>query len=264
MKYNSQMVVADCENFLGSQLSANCADLIVADPPYNIDQDYESYDDNIPETEYLAWTRRWLASARDVLTDRGSIWLFLPWTLVDDVSVMCRRELGFKLHDRVVWYYTFGVAQANKLSRSHAYILHLAKAGAKPIFNGDEVRVPSARAAVYKDTRANPKGRLPDNLWVLHQEALAPLFPTGHDAWLQSRVCGTFKERRKHSPNQLPVPLVERIVRLSSNIGSLVVDPFLGSGTTGYVCSRLQRHFSGCDIDKTCVEQSQQRVKAKH
>ena len=95
---------------------------------------------------------------------------------------------------------------------------------------------------------------------MLVRDQLQPLFRPDQDTWLESRICGTFKERKKHSPNQLPEPIVERIVRSCSNPGDLVVDPFLGSGTTGLVAVRNGRHFAGCDLSKTCVAESRTRI----
>lgn len=98
------------------------------------------------------------------------------------------------------------------------------------------ILVPSARQLKYKDKRANPQGRVPDDVWE---------FP---------RVCGTFKERRPWHPNQHPEALIERIVKLSCVPGDLVIDMFAGTGTVNRVCKRLGIDCIGIEISEYYCE----------
>ncbi|NLH39806.1 MAG: site-specific DNA-methyltransferase [Elusimicrobia bacterium] len=95
-----------------------------------------------------------------------------------------------------------------------------------------DIRVPSARQLIYKDKRANPLGKIPDDVWQF------------------SRVCGTFKERIGKHPCQMPEDLLELIIKTSSNQGDLVLDPFGGTGTTSVVAKRLKRNFITMEISK--------------
>lgn len=249
---------ADCVEFLrGLKRKPK---LIVADPPYNYGVDYEAMGDNLPHTEYREWTHDWLAAAQSALDPHGSMWVFVPDEWVSEIDIYCRKELKMTRRSWVVWYYTFGVANQKNFSRSHTHLLYFSRKKTKYTFNADAIRVPSARQLVYNDKRQAAGGKLPDNTWVLTRETLQPLFQGDADTWLESRICGTFKERKKHSPNQLPEPLVERIVLGCSDPGDLVVDPFLGSGTTGVVSVRNYRDFAGCDLGATCVAESAQRI----
>lgn len=253
--------VSDCCKFLASLKRR--PNLLVCDPPYNYGVEYDSaIADNRPYAEYLGWTQDWLGAAHAALHPHGALWVFIPDEWVSEIDLYCRKELKMTRRSWVVWYYTFGVANQKNFSRSHTHLLYFTKAKTKFTFNADAVRVPSARQLVYNDRRQAAGGKLPDNTWVLTRDQLQPLFEPDRDTWLESRVCGTFKERKKHSPNQLPEALVERIVRSCSNPHDLVVDPFLGSGSTAAVAARLGRDFAGCDLSKTCVAETRKRVQA--
>src|SRR5690606_38957268 len=95
-------------------------------------------------------------------------------------------------------YYTFGVNCKYGFSRSHTHLFHFVKDPKKFTFNAadPEIRVPSARQLVYGDRRANPKGRLPDNTWILRPQDMPDGFQQDGDTWYFPRVAGTFKERQ--------------------------------------------------------------------
>ncbi len=252
------VVAGDCVKYLTGL--ARKPNLIVADPPYNYGQDYDYGGDNLKFDEYLDWTKQWLAAAAKALDRYGSMWVFAPDEWVSEIDLFCRKELSFTRRSWVVWYYTFGVANQLNFSRSHTHVLYFTAKKTKFTFNADAIRVPSARQLVYNDRRQAAGGKLPDNTWVLVRQQLTDLFAADMDTWLESRICGTFKERKPHSPNQLPEPVVERIVLATSNPGDLVVDPFVGTGTTGTVAIRHGRDFAGCDLSKTCVVESVARI----
>ena len=121
-------------------------------------------------------------------------------------------------------------------------------------------RVPSARQTTYADRRANPKGKLPDDTWVLRPQEDSRCFSAESDTWHVSRVCGTFKERGEH-PCQMPEALLERIIRVASNPGDLVFDPFAGSGTTLAAAKKLGRKYLGCEMSKAYAENVNERLK---
>ena len=104
--------------------------------------------------------------------------------------------------------------------------------------------MPSARQTTYADRRANPDGKLPDDTWVLRPQETTDRFQPDGDTWYVARVCGTFKERTGH-PCQMPEAVLERIIRVSTNPGDLVLDPFAGSGTTLAVAKKLGRRLPG-------------------
>ena len=110
----------------------------------------------------------------------------------------------------MIWYYTFGVNCTHKFSRSHAHLFYFVKDPANFTFREDDPqnRVPSARQLVYADRRANPRGRLPDDTWILRPQDLSDCFTPGEDTWYFPRVAGTFKERAGFHGCQMPEQLL--------------------------------------------------------
>ncbi len=119
----------------------------------------------------------------------------------------------------MIWYYTFGVHCKKKFSRSHAHLFYFVKNAKNFLFNDREIRVPSARQLVYADARANPKGRVPDDTWILRPQDLPDGFAPDGDTWYVPCVCGTFKERAGWHGCQMPEQLLGRIIRSCSNEG---------------------------------------------
>lgn len=253
-----RLVRGDCTPLLAGLKGQ--ARLVVADPPYDFGQPYDAYSDNLGHDAYMAFTRGWLGAAVEALHPHGAIWVFAPDEWDAEIRVMAKREFKLVERRKVVWAFTFGQAARKNFTRSHCNIIYFTKAKTRFTFNEAELRVPSARQLVYKDRRANPAGKLPDDVWMLLEDQLAPHMTPDRDVWLVSRVCGTFGERKPHSPNQIPEAVVSRIVRACSNPGDLVVSPFLGSGTDAKVCADLGRPFWGCDLSERCVRESAARV----
>jgi len=236
----NQIVAGDCIKLM-TDGHVPPADLIFADPPFNIGYKYDVYEDRKAYQDYHTWTRNWMAACAGCLTPTGSFWVAIG----DDYAAEVRligNELGLHLRNWVIWHYTFGQATQAKFARSHTHLLYFTKDPRRFTFNADAVRIPSARQTTYADKRANPKGKLPDDVWSF------------------SRVCGTFHERVKWHPCQMPEKLLARIVKVSSNSGDLVLDPFSGSGTTCVVADRLGRRYLGIDVSETYVQESQRRL----
>ncbi len=103
-----------------------------------------------------------------VLKDDGTFWLAIGDEYAAELKLIS-QQAGFTCRSWVIWYYTFGVNCAHKFSRSHAHLFHFVKNPETFTFRSDamENRIPSARQLVYGDKRANPKGRLPDDTWIL-------------------------------------------------------------------------------------------------
>jgi site-specific DNA-methyltransferase (adenine-specific) len=258
MKTTQRAECGDCVRKL-LELDTSPA-LIIGDPPYNIGAAYDAHADNLSYDEYMTWTKTWIAAATQRITPYGSMWIFIPDEWVSEIDLMCRQE--FKWHKRrhVVWAFTFGQRAQKNFTRSHCHLLWLTKHRTRYTYNADKVAVPSARQLVYNDKRADPNGKPPDATWMLLREQLEPYMTPDTDTWLQSRICGTFKERKKHSPNQIPLPIMERIIAATSNKGDLVVDMFAGTGASGVVAKQLQRNWLGFDLSKVCVRESNARI----
>jgi site-specific DNA-methyltransferase (adenine-specific) len=129
------------------------------------------------------------------------------------------------------------------------------------VFNLDAIRVPSARQLVYADSRADAKGRLPDDTWILRPQDAVGSFSPEENVWYFPRVCGTFKERAGWHGCQMPEQLLGRIIKACSNPGDAVLDPFGGSGTTLVVARKLDRRFIGFELSENYARQIEDRLK---
>jgi len=143
-------------------------------------------------------------------------------------------------------------------------LFHFVKDPKKSTFNADEIRVPSARQLVYADSRANAKGRLPDDTWILRPQDVPDGFRPVEDTWYIPRVCGTFKERAGFHGCQMPERLLERIIKVSSNRGELVVDPFAGSGSTLVVAKKLGRACLGFELSSNYAARIRKRLEQSY
>jgi site-specific DNA-methyltransferase (adenine-specific) len=255
----NQILQGDCLRHL-KRLPAGCVDLAFADPPFNIGYEYDVYDDRRSRERYLAWTTRWLKAVKRVLKPTGSFYVAIGDEYAAELKVRL-DELGLVMRNWIIWHYTFGVHCTRKFNRSHAHIFYYVADPKSFTFNGDAVRVPSARQTTYADRRANPTGKMPDDTWVLRPQEEARCFGAASDTWYLPRVCGTFKERTGH-PCQMPEAVLERIVRVSSNPGDLVLDPFAGSGTTLATACRLGRRYVGIELSKEYAEGVRRRLAA--
>jgi site-specific DNA-methyltransferase (adenine-specific) len=252
-----EVLTGDCLKVLANQ-PAGCADLVFADPPFNIGYQYDVYDDRRAKADYLAWTEKWLAAVARVLKPSGAMFLAIGDEFAAEHKVRL-DALGLTLRNWVVWHYTFGVNCTKKFNRSHAHIFYYVRDPKNYTFNPDPVRVPSARQTTYADRRANPVGKLPDDTWVLRPQETEDHFRADQDTWFVSRVCGTFKERVNH-PCQMPEALLERIIRVASNPGDLVIDPFAGSGTTLAVAKKLGRRYLGVELSDVYADGVRKRL----
>jgi site-specific DNA-methyltransferase (adenine-specific) len=247
-----------------ARLDAGSMDLVFADPPFNIGYDYDVYHDRKHAEDYLGWSRRWGEQVARILKPDGTFWLAIGDEYAAELKILFTKDLGFTCRSWVVWYYTFGVNCTRKFNRSHAHLFHFVRDAEKFTFNAAAIRVPSARQLVYADARQNPAGKLPDDTWILRPQDVPQAFGAEEDTWYFPRVCGTFKERAGFHGCQMPEQLLGRIIKVSSNPGETVLDPFAGSGTTLVVAKKLGRHWLGFDVSENYVTRVKARLAATH
>jgi len=238
----NKIVCGDCVKVL-NKVDEPFADLIFADPPFNIGYKYDKYIDNVNCDEYIEWTGWWMEACKKVLKPAGSFYIAIGDEYAADVKNIAERELNLFMRNWIIWHYTFGQQTKNKFARSHTHIFYFVKDKKNFTFNDHAVRVPSDRQLVYNDKRANPEGKMPDDVWDSYP-----------------RVCGTFKERAGWHPCQMPETVLTRIISASSNPGDCVLDPFSGSGTTLVVAKQLDRKYVGIDISEEYVRNTEKRL----
>jgi site-specific DNA-methyltransferase (adenine-specific) len=236
-----QILCGDCVEIL-RKAREPFADLVFADPPFNIGYKYDKYHDCKASGKYLAWTRDWIGECVRVLQPHGSIYIAIGDEYAAHIKLILEDEHRLTLRNWIIWHYTFGQQLKTKFARAHTHILYFVKDAKRFTFNHDLVRVISDRQKKYRDSRAYPAGKIPDDVWNEYP-----------------RVCGTFSERTGH-PCQMPESLLARIIRTSSHEGDWVLDPFCGSGTTATVAHKLGRRYTTIDLSETYVEATKQRI----
>ncbi len=242
-RLENKIICGDCIEILNT-VPGGWADLVFADPPFNIGYQYDKYHDRLKSEKYLSWTRDWMAACLHVLSPTGSFYIAIG----DDYAAQVRligQELGLTLRNWIIWHYTFGQQTKLKFARAHTHIFYFIKDPDNFVFNDWAVRVPSDRQLRYNDKRANKTGKLPDDVWNEY-----------------SRVCGTFKERQQWHPCQMPETLLARIIAVSSREGDLVLDPFNGSGTTTVTAKKLGRRYCGIELSEDYAQKARERIQA--
>lgn len=207
-------------------------DLIIADIPDCLNQEYPDYTDKIPQWEYEANLHIWLGKMAE-LTQGPIFFLFNErWTKEVENAI---HNVGIKLIQRLLWKFNFGMDQSshNKYSLCYrpVYWLH------SDFIIPENIKIPSDRQIKYNDSRAAKNGKIPPNVWD---------FP---------RICGNFKERRSWFPNQINQKIIERIILGHCPEDGTIYDPFVGSGTSVFAAISTSRNVIGSDISKTCIEQ---------
>jgi DNA modification methylase len=241
------------------QLDPGSVDLVFADPPFNIGYKYDVYEDRKDAPSYLSWSKEWISGVHRALKPTGTFWLAIGDDYAAELKILS-QQVGFHCRSWVIWYYTFGVNCKYKFSRSHTHIFHFVKDPKTCTFNREAILVPSARQLVYADKRGAKEGRLPDDTWVLRPQDLTEGFQPDDSTWYFPRVAGTFKEREGFHGCQMPEQLLGRIIKVSSNPGELVLDPFSGSSTTVAVAKKLGRQFVAFDISEEYIDRGMKRL----
>lgn len=242
-------------------------DLAVVDPPYNQDVEYTHHRDRMPKHVFINdYLGPRLAAIRQQMSPTGTMWVAMNDDNIAELKIYCQQVIGLTVQHHVIAYTTFGQAHTKRMARSKIHWLHMTVHPTKFTFNHQDpaVRVPSARQMIYNDKRANSRGKLPDDTWILRpQDVQADLDDmTNLDLWSYSRICGTFKAKIRHVPNQLNVEMLKRIIRLSSNTGDLVSDGFNGTGTAGEAAVTLGRFYLGIDIAPASAPETDKRLTA--
>lgn len=225
-------------------------DLIIADPPYNLTKSFNGTIFSKRKTsDYEAYTRQWLEIVQPLLKDNGSIYVCCDW----ETSLVIGRLLGefFCVRNRITWQREKGRgAKANWkngmediwfATNSEQYTFHL-----------DAVRIRRRVIAPYrvdgkpKDWKESVSGNYrdtcPSNFW---DDITIPFW--------------SMAENTAH-PTQKPEKLIAKIILASSSENDIVLDPFLGSGTTSVVAKKLGRHYIGIEAEQQYCVWAEQRL----
>jgi site-specific DNA-methyltransferase (adenine-specific) len=235
MMSDIEIKCGDSINLL-KELPPNSVNLIVADPPYNLGKDYGNNHDLKGFDDYLDFTRQWTAEAKRVLSEDGTMYVFMGVRFISYLYGILDKEQQLYFSSWVVWHYTQGLGKTKGFSPRHDDILVFNKSK-KFKFNLDDVRVPQK----YYRAKNNMRGANPGDVWKF------------------SHVHYSNPNRQNH-PTQKPEGLIERMVLASSDEGDTVLDPFSGSGTTLRVCQQLNRKGIGFELNPEYVEMTKDRL----
>ncbi len=222
--YINQLITGDAIEIL-KNIPDNSVDLIVTDPPYNLGKNYGNNIDEKEWNEYEAFTLNWLKESCRVLKDTGSILVFMGVRFISRLFLLLEQELKLRFNGWITWHYTQGMGRKKGFSPRHEDILYFTKSNIFT-FNLDAIRVPQK----YFRKRNNMNGANPGDVWQF------------------SHVHYCNKKRENH-PTQKPEALMERIILSCSNEDDIILDPFMGSGTTCRVAQVLNRKYIGIDIN---------------
>ncbi|MCB9838756.1 MAG: site-specific DNA-methyltransferase [Phycisphaeraceae bacterium] len=250
----TRVYVGDCRELLRQvpDCKAGKVDLIFADPPFNWQVKYDEWHDGMPREEFLDFTYNWLDGCIDALTARGSLWVNIPDDTAAEIVVHLKKR-GMTMVNWCIWHFRFGQNRMGSFIMSKVHALYFVKDPANRTWNAEEILEPSDRATTYFDPRTHNKREGHNGLRV-------PM-----DVWYGKywgRIQGNNKERRSNHENQLPEVYLERVIRACSNEGDLVMDPFLGSGTTGVVARALNRRMIGLEYSAANAGSAFERIKA--
>lgn len=217
-------------------------DLIFADPPYNIGKTFGSFKDVWPsDEEYASWCHAWLEQCINKLSPTGSLYFMTSTQAMPLIDVWMRSKMT--ILSRIVWHYDSSGVQAKKFYGSmFEPILFSVKNPKNYTFNSSDIEVEARTGSVrklmdYRKATPTPykTTKIPGN------------------AWYMARVRYRMPEYEEH-PSQKPEALLERIIKASSNVGDMVLDPFAGTFTTGAVAKRLGRRTIGIELNEDYVK----------
>jgi adenine-specific DNA-methyltransferase len=226
--------------------------LVVTSPPYNIGKEYER---RTELDQYIAAQRAVISECVRVLRPGGSI----CWQVgnhvdageifpLDSLLYPVFKEGGLKLRNRIVWHFGHGLHCSRRFSGRYEVILWFTK-GDEYTFNLDSVRVPS-KYPEKKHFKGPNAGKLSGN----------PLGKNPSDVWEIPNVKSNHVEKTIH-PCQFPVELVERLVLALTRPNDIVLDPYMGVGSSIIAALKHERIGYGCDIDQSYVDVAWQRIR---
>lgn len=235
-------------------LASESVDLIFADPPYNIKK--AEWDTFESQAEYVRWSLQWIVEASRVLKPTGSLYVCGFSEILADIKLPAMQF--FKGCRWLIWHYKNKANLGADWGRSHESILHFRKTK-KFTLNIDDIRIPYGKHTLkYPDhpqaeTSQYSNGK--KSVWTPHPDGAKP-----KDVIEIPTTCNGMNEKTPH-PTQKPEELLRKIIFASSNEGDLVIDPFLGSGTTAVVAEQLRRKWAGCDKSQDYCEWAVNRMK---
>lgn len=219
----------DALNILSTEVKSESVDIVFIDPPYNIGKKFSNFHDKWEsEQEYAKWAYTLLDQCIRILKPNGTLYVMTSTQAMPYFDLYLREKIV--ILSRIVWHYDSSGVQAIKYFGSlYEPILHCVKDKKSYIFNSNDIKI---------EAKTGAKRKLIDYRKPIPSQYNTEKVPG--NVWYFPRVRYQMKEYENH-PSQKPESLLERIILASSNEGSLILDPFAGTFTSGAVARRLGR-----------------------
>lgn len=228
-----KIIQGDCLKIL-AKIPDNSVDMTFADPPFNLKKKYSVYKDKLEFNEYLEWCDKWISEMVRITKPTGSIFVHnIPRWLTYYVRIL-NEHANFK--HWIAWNAPTS-PMGKSLQPGHYGILFYVKDPKKAKIY--EIRMPHERERKSPYLRKDYGGK---------KAGLHPFGPLVSDVWSDIHRIKHNKYRDEH-PCQLPIPLLERLILMTTDEGDIVLDPFIGTGTTAVAAKKLGRHYIGIDLD---------------
>ncbi|MBE3559547.1 MAG: site-specific DNA-methyltransferase [Ktedonobacteraceae bacterium] len=233
------------------RLEGDFVSLTVTSPPYNIGKEYERLR---PLEDYLDWCEAWMLEIHKITINNGAFWLNLGYLEIPGranavpLPYLLWDRSPFYLVQEVVWNYGAGVHTKRMFSPRNEKFLWYVKSAQNYTFHLDEVRDKDVKYPNQKKNgklKCNPLGKNPSDVWQI------PKVTSGTNR--------SSKERTAH-PAQFPLAVIDRIVKACSNVHEIVMDPFMGSGTTALAALQNERRVLGFEISEYYCALARQRI----
>lgn len=222
-----------------SNIEDNSVDMTFADPPFNLEKKYSSYRDQKPVVEYLDWCRKWLGEMVRITKPTGSIFVHnVPKWLTYYACIL--NDIAYFRH-WIAWDAMSNPLGKTLLPAHYGVLFYTKKLKGYKFY---EIRAPHKRCRVCDSYLKDYGGK---------KDQMHPFGALVSDVWTDIHRIRHSVRRDEH-PCQLPIPLLERIVLMSTDPGDVVLDPFLGTGTTAVAAKTLSRHFVGIELDPEYVK----------
>lgn len=243
-KYINKIIQSDCL-ILFEDIPDNSIDVTFADPPFNLKKKYSKYHDSLEFQQYLNWCEKWIKEIIRVTKPTGSIFIHNIPRWLTYYARFLNNLADFK--HWISWDAPTS-PMGKTLQPAHYGVLFYAKDAKRIKFY--EIRYPHKRCRKCGYLLKDYGGK---------KETLHPFGPLASDVWTDIHRIKHNKYRDSH-PCQLPMHLLERIILMSSDEGDIVLDPFMGTGTTAIAAKRLGRKYIGFDIDEKYINITERKL----
>jgi site-specific DNA-methyltransferase (adenine-specific) len=238
-------------------LNTESVDLVIADPPYNIKK--AEWDTFESQEAYVQWCLTWIEQVARILKPTGSFYICGFSEILADIKLPASRF--FQGCRWLIWHYKNKANLSNDWGRSHESILHFRKSknfymdidNVRILYGEHTLKYPSHPQAITSQYGNNGKNN--GKTWNPNSKGAKP-----RDVIEIPTTCNGMNEKTKH-PTQKPEELIRKFILASSQRQDIVLDPFLGSGTTAVTAEQLGRRWLGCDINSEYLELAFKRIK---